>query len=145
MSIGGITDRLVTLSRTMVGHWPGSRADQRSTFGVLCRHLGVLERRGGSSKIFIEAQTKEGYDLPFDRHYGGIRCAGGNHSAVDPDDRLGCLIPRIGALYLAGILPACSLLAPRWPVHVYAKLRHYPAYPRATWRGRCRRRDPFRQ
>ena len=26
MSIGGITDRLVLLSRTMVGHWPGSLA-----------------------------------------------------------------------------------------------------------------------
>jgi len=26
MSIGGITDRLVALSRSMVGHWPGSLA-----------------------------------------------------------------------------------------------------------------------
>src|SRR6478609_12011456 len=26
MSVGGITDRLVRLSRSMVGHWPGSLA-----------------------------------------------------------------------------------------------------------------------
>jgi TRAP-type mannitol/chloroaromatic compound transport system permease large subunit len=45
MSIGGITDRLVALSRSMVGHWPGSiaGADQCRAFGVLRRHLRLID------------------------------------------------------------------------------------------------------
>jgi TRAP-type C4-dicarboxylate transport system permease large subunit len=67
MNVGGITDRLVRLSRTMVGNFPGrARADQRAAVGVLRGHLRLVHRRRASQgKIFIEAQVKEGYDLSF--------------------------------------------------------------------------------
>ena len=47
----------------------------------------------------------------------------------------GVLSVSIGALYLAGVIPGLLLgLAQMATVHVYAKLRHYPTYPRATLR-----------
>ena len=45
MNVGGITDRLVTLSRTMVGNFPGgARTDQRAAVGLLRRHFRVVDR-----------------------------------------------------------------------------------------------------
>src|SRR4029079_19222210 len=41
MSIGGITDRLVALSRAMVGHWPGSLAQIQVVLSVFFRGLSA--------------------------------------------------------------------------------------------------------
>jgi len=47
----------------------------------------------------------------------------------------GVLQVSIGALYLAGVIPGLLIgLAQMATVHVYAKVRHYPTYPRATFR-----------
>jgi tripartite ATP-independent transporter DctM subunit len=47
----------------------------------------------------------------------------------------GVLQVSIGALYLAGVIPGLLIgLAQMATVHVYAKLRNYPTYPRATFR-----------
>src|SRR2546423_7375998 len=67
MSIGGITDRLVALSRSMVGHWPGSLAQINV---VLSGFFAGISRSStadaaSQSKNFIDAPTKEGYDLSF--------------------------------------------------------------------------------
>ncbi len=64
MNVGGITEKLVTLSRTMVGNFPGPGADQRAAVDVLRRHLGLVDGRARrASGVFIAAQVKEGYDL----------------------------------------------------------------------------------
>ena len=47
----------------------------------------------------------------------------------------GVLTVSIGALFLAGIIPGLLIgLVQMATVHVYAKLRNYPTYPRATFR-----------
>jgi tripartite ATP-independent transporter DctM subunit len=47
----------------------------------------------------------------------------------------GVLQVSIGALYLAGVVPGLLIgLAQMATVHVYAKIRHYPTYPRATFK-----------
>ena len=47
----------------------------------------------------------------------------------------GVLSVSIGALYLAGVIPGLLIgLAQMATVHVYAKVRHYPTYPRATFK-----------
>ena len=52
----------------------------------------------------------------------------------------GVLSVSIGALYLAGVIPGLLIgLAQMATVHVYAKIRNYPTYPRATLRGVRRR------
>jgi len=67
MSIGGITDRLVALSRSMVGHWPGSLAQINVLLSVFFAGISGSSTADAASqsKIFIDAQTKEGYDLSF--------------------------------------------------------------------------------
>src|SRR5207245_7065818 len=66
MSIGGITDRLVALSRSMVGHWPGSLAQINVVLSVFFAGISGSSTADAASqsKIFIDAQTKEGNDLP---------------------------------------------------------------------------------
>ena len=67
MSVGGITDRLVALSRALVGSWPGSLAQINVVLSVFFAGISGSSTADAASqsKIFIDAQTKEGYDLSF--------------------------------------------------------------------------------
>src|SRR3982751_1637667 len=139
MSIGGITDRLVALSRGLVGHWPGSLAPINVVLSVFFAGISGSSTADAASqsKIFIEAQTKEGYDLSFSI---AITAVSAVLAVIIPPSILmivwgGVLSVSIGALYLAGILPGLLIAAAQMaPVHVYAKLYNYPVYPRATFR-----------
>jgi len=88
-------------------------------------------------KIFIEAQVKEGYDLSFSI---AITAVSAVLAVIIPPSILmvvwgGVLQVSIGALYLAGVVPGLLIgLAQMATVHVYAKVRHYPTYPRASFR-----------
>src|SRR5256884_8779735 len=139
MSIGGITDRLVHLSRPMVGNWPGSLAQINvvlSVFFAGCAGSSTADA-ASQSKIFIEAQTKEGYALSFSI---AITAVSAVLAVIIPPSILmivwgGVLSVSIGALYLAGILPGLLIAAAQMAtVHVYAKIYNYPVYPRATLR-----------
>jgi tripartite ATP-independent transporter DctM subunit len=139
MGTGGITDRLVSLSRTMVGHWPGSLAQINVLLSVFFAGISGSSTADAASqsKIFIEAQTKEGYDLSFSI---AITAVSAVLAVIIPPSILmivwgGLISTSIGALYLAGILPGLLIAGAQMAtVHVYAKLRNYPTYPRATWR-----------
>src|SRR3989475_8001447 len=67
MNVGGVTDRLVRLSRSMVGHFPGALAQINVLLSVFFAGISGSSTADAASqsKIFIEAQTKEGYDLSF--------------------------------------------------------------------------------
>src|SRR3954470_11823591 len=138
MTIGGITDRLVTLSRTMVGHWPGSLAQIHVVLSVFFAGISGSSTADAASqsKIFIDAQVKEGYDLSFSI---AITAVSAVLAVIIPPSILmvvwgGVLQVSIGALYLAGVIPGLLIgLAQMATVHVYAKVRHYPTYPRATF------------
>jgi TRAP-type C4-dicarboxylate transport system permease large subunit len=67
MSVGGITDRLVALSRSIVGSFPGSLAQINVVLSVFFAGISGSSTADAASqsKIFIDAQTKEGYDLSF--------------------------------------------------------------------------------
>ena len=137
MNIGGITDRLVHLSRTMVGNWPGALAQINVLLSVFFAGISGSSTADAASqsKIFIEAQTREGYDLSFSI---AITAVSAVLAVIIPPSILmivwgGVLSVSIGALYLAGISPGLLIAAAQMAtVHVYAKLRNYPTYPRAT-------------
>ena len=139
MNIGGITDRLVHLSRTMVGNWPGSLAQINVLLSVFFAGISGSSTADAASqsKIFIDAQTKEGYDLSFSI---AITAVSAVLAVIIPPSILmivwgGILSVSIGALYLAGILPGLLIAAAQMAtVHVYAKINNYPVYPRATFR-----------
>ncbi|MDP8919940.1 MAG: TRAP transporter large permease subunit, partial [Pseudomonadota bacterium] len=67
MNVGGITDRLMKLSRTMVGHFPGGLAQINVVLSFFFAGISGSSTADAASqsKIFIEAQRKEGYDDSF--------------------------------------------------------------------------------
>src|SRR3954470_7352754 len=139
MNVGGITDRLVRLSRAMVGNFPGSLAQINVVLSVFFAGISGSSTADAASqsKIFIDAQTKEGYDLSFSI---AITAVSAVLAVIIPPSILmvvwgGVLSVSIGALYLAGVIPGLLLgLAQMLTVHVYAKIRKYPTYRRATLR-----------
>jgi len=139
MNVGGITDRLVHLSRTMVGNFPGALAQINVLLSVFFAGISGSSTADAASqgKIFIEAQVKEGYDLSFSI---AITAVSAVLAVIIPPSILmvvwgGVLQVSIGALYLAGVIPGLLLgLAQMATVHAYAKIRHYPTYPRASLR-----------
>ena len=139
MNVGGTTDRLMKLSRTMVGHFPGSLAQINVVLSIFFAGISGSSTADAASqsKIFIEAQTKEGYDMSFSV---AITAVSAVLAVIIPPSILmivwgGILTVSIGALFLAGILPGLLIgLAQMATVHAYAKARGYPTYPRSTWR-----------
>ena len=139
MNIGGTTNRLMLLSRTMVGHFPGSLAQINVVLSIFFAGISGSSTADAASqsKIFIEAQTREGYDLSFSV---AITAVSAVLAVIVPPSILmivwgGILTVSIGALFLAGIVPGLLIgLAQMATVHAYAKARGYPTYPRSTWR-----------
>jgi len=138
MNVGGITDRLLKLSRTMVGHFPGGLAQINVVLSLFFAGISGSSTADAASqsKIFIEAQRREGYDDSFSV---AITAVSSVLAVIIPPSILmivwgGVLSVSIGALFLAGIIPGLLLVAVQMAtVHAYAKLRKYPTYPRATF------------
>jgi tripartite ATP-independent transporter DctM subunit len=137
MNTGGISERLVHLSRTMVGHFPGALAQINVLLSVFFAGISGSSTADAASqsKIFIEAQVREGYGLSFSI---AITAVSAVLAVIIPPSILmivwgGVISTSIGAMYLAGILPGFLIaLAQMVTVHVYAKIYNYPVYPRAT-------------
>jgi tripartite ATP-independent transporter DctM subunit len=138
MNVGGITDRLMTLSRTMVGHFPGGLAQINVVLSFFFAGISGSSTADAASqsKIFIEAQRKEGYDDSFSV---AITAVSSVLAVIIPPSILmivwgGVLTVSIGALFLAGIVPGLLIASAQMvTVHAYAKARGYPTYARATW------------
>jgi tripartite ATP-independent transporter DctM subunit len=138
MNIGGITDRLMALSRAMVGHFPGALAQINVVLSIFFAGISGSSTADAASqsKIFIEAQRKEGYDDSFSV---AITAVSAVLAVIIPPSILmivwgGVLTVSIGALFLAGIIPGLLIgLVQMATVHAYAKARGYPTYPRASW------------
>ncbi|HEY2979497.1 MAG TPA: TRAP transporter large permease, partial [Burkholderiaceae bacterium] len=139
MNVGGITDRLVRFSRALVGHFPGGLAQVNVVLSIFFAGVSGSSTADAASqsKIFIEAQTKEGYDLSFSV---AITAVSAVLAVIIPPSILmivwgGVLTVSIGALMLAGIIPGLLIgFAQMATVHAYAKLRNYPKYERATFK-----------
>ncbi len=138
MNVGGITDRLLRLSRAMVGHFPGGLAQINVVLSIFFAGISGSSTADAASqsKIFIEAQRKEGYDDSFSV---AITAVSAVLAVIIPPSILmivwgGVLTVSIGALFLAGIIPGLLIgLVQMATVHAYAKARGYPTYPRETW------------
>jgi tripartite ATP-independent transporter DctM subunit len=137
MNVGGITDRLVRFSRALVGHFPGGLAQINVVLSIFFAGISGSSTADAASqsKIFIDAQRKEGYDDSFSV---AITAVSAVLAVIIPPSILmivwgGVLTVSIGALFLAGIIPGLLIgLAQMGTVHVYAKVRNYPTYPRST-------------
>jgi tripartite ATP-independent transporter DctM subunit len=138
MNVGGITDRLVRLSRALVGHMPGALAQVNVVLSIFFAGISGSSTADAASqsKIFIEAQRKEGYDDSFS---AAITAVSAVLAVIIPPSILmivwgGVLTVSIGGLFLAGVIPGLVLgLVQMATVHVYAKVRNYPTYTRSTF------------
>src|SRR5438128_6117934 len=138
MNVGGVTDRLVRLSRSMVGHFPGALAQINVVLSVFFAGISGSSTADAASqsKIFIDAQTKEGYDLSFSI---AITAVSAVLAVIIPPSILmivwgGLISTSIAAMYLAGIVPGLLIAgAQMLTVHVYAVRRGYPTYPKSNW------------
>ena len=138
MNVGGITDRLVRLSRALVGHFPGALAQVNVVLSIFFAGISGSSTADAASqsKIFIEAQVKEGYDVSFSV---AITAVSAVMAVIIPPSILmivwgGVLQVSIGALMLAGIIPGLLIgLAQMATVHAYAVRRNYPKYERASF------------
>lgn len=136
MNIGGVTDRLMTLSRALVGHFPGGLAQINVVLSFFFAGISGSSTADAASqsKIFIEAQRKEGYDDSFSV---AITAVSAVLAVIIPPSILmivwgGILTTSIGALFLAGVIPGLLIGAAQMAtVHAYAVKRGYPTYPRA--------------
>ena len=139
MNAGGITDRMLRLSRTLVGHLPGGLAQMNVVLSIFFAGISGSSTADAASqsKLFIPAQVKEGYDLSFSV---AITAVSAVLAVIIPPSILmivwgGTMTTSIGALFIAGILPGLLLGAVQMAtVHAYAKRRNYPTYARATLR-----------
>lgn len=139
MNAGGITDRLIRLSRSLVGHFPGGLAQINVVLSFFFAGISGSSTADAASqsKIFIEAQTREGYDLSFSI---AITAVSSVLAVIIPPSILmivwgGVLTVSIGGLFLAGVVPGLLIgVAQMATVHAYAKARGYPTYPRSTLR-----------
>jgi tripartite ATP-independent transporter DctM subunit len=137
MNVGGITTRLVRLSRDLVGHFPGGLAQVNVVLSIFFAGISGSSTADAASqsKLFIEAQRKEGYHDSFSV---AITAVSAVIAVIIPPSILmivwgGLLTVSIGGLFMAGIVPGLLIgLVQMATVHVYAKLRNYPTYPRAT-------------
>ena len=139
MNVGGITTRLVRLSRDLVGHFPGGLAQVNVVLSIFFAGISGSSTADAASqsKIFIEAQRREGYDDSFSV---AITAVSAVLSVVIPPSILmivwgGLLTVSIGGLFLAGIIPGLLLgFVQMATVHAYAVRRGYPTYTRANFK-----------
>jgi len=151
MNVGGITDRLVRLSRAMVGHFPGSLAQMNVLLSIFFAGISGASTADKESqgKIFIEAQIKEGYDRSF---LIAITAVSAVLAVIIPPSILmivwgGVLTVSIGALFLAGVIPGLLLgVVQMATVHVYASCATTRPIRARTCASSCwRRRSRFRR
>ena len=137
MNFAGITDKLVHLARTIVGSLPGGLGHVNVVVSMLFAGISGSSTAdaAGVGGVLIPAMKKQGYDAPFT--VALTACAAVMGVIIPPSILMivwgGVISVSIGGLFLAGVVPGVliglSLMA---AVYVYAKVRGYPVYPRAS-------------
>ena len=139
MNAAGITDRLVRLSRAVVGHLPGGLGHINVVVSMLFAGISGSSTAdaAGIGSLLIPQMKKQGYATSFTV---AITACSSVMGVIIPPSILmvvwgGLMSVSIGGLFLAGVVPgiliAGSLMATVW---IYAKLYGYPTYARATFK-----------
>lgn len=138
MNAAGITERLVDLTRCLVGQFRGGLAYVNVVVSMIFAGISGSSTAdaAGEGSLIIPAMRKQGYDAPFTV---AITACSSVMGVIIPPSILmvvwgGVMNTSIGALFLAGVLPGVLVgLSQMAAVYVYARLRDYPVYARAGW------------
>ena len=137
MNHAGITDRLIRLSRALVGHLPGGLGHINVVVSMLFAGISGSSTAdaAGIGSLLIPQMKKQGFSTSFTV---AITACSSVMGVIIPPSILmvvwgGLMTVSIGGLFLAGVIPgmliATSLML---AVYVYAKIYHYPIYSRSS-------------
>ena len=137
MNAAGITERLVKLARTSVGHLPGGLGHVNVMVSMLFAGISGSSTAdaAGIGSLMIPAMKKQGYDSSFS--VAITACSSVMGVIIPPSIMMvvwgGLMSVSIGGLFVAGILPGLLIaLLMMATVLAYARRRNYPVYERAT-------------
>src|SRR5947207_104600 len=133
----GMTEKLLALSRALVGHLPGGLGHVSVLVSMLFAGISgsSTAEAAGVGGVLIPAMKKQGYDTPFTVSL--IACAAVMGVIIPPSILMvvwgGVISVSIGGLFLAGVVPGVLMgLSLMVAVYIYAKRRNYPVYARVT-------------
>lgn len=137
MNTAGITDRLIRLSRALVGHLPGGLGHINVTVSMLFAGISGSSTAdaAGIGSLLIPQMKKQGFSVPFTV---AITACSSVMGVVIPPSILmvvwgGLMTVSIGGLFLAGVIPGVLIAASQMlTVYIYAKIYHYPIYARSS-------------
>ena len=137
MNSAGITEKLVRLARTVVGHLPGGLGHVNVVVSMLFAGISGSSTAdaAGVGGVMIPAMKKQGYDARFT--VALTACASVMGVIIPPSILMvvwgGVISVSIGGLFLAGVLPGVLIgLSLMIAVYVYAKIYQYPVHARAS-------------
>ncbi len=137
MNSAGITERLVDLTRCLVGPFRGGLAYINVVVSMIFAGISGSSTAdaAGEGSLIIPAMRKQGYDPSFTV---AITACSSVIGVIIPPSILmvvwgGVMNVSIGALFLAGVIPGLLVgLSQMAAVFVYARVRRYPIYARAS-------------
>lgn len=137
MNQSGITDRLIRLSRAMVGHLPGGLGHINVVVSMLFAGISGSSTAdaAGIGSLLIPQMKKQGFATSF---AVAITACSSVMGVVIPPSILmvvwgGLMTVSIGGLFLAGVIPGILIAGSQMlAVYIYAKVYDYPIYTRST-------------
>ena len=139
MNAAGITDRLINLARASVGHLPGGLGHINVMVSMMFAGISGSSTAdaAGIGSIMIPSMKKQGFDANFS--VALTACSSVMGVIIPPSILMivwgGLMSVSIGGLFLAGVIPGFLMaVIMMGTVLVYAKIRNYPVYQRASKR-----------
>jgi tripartite ATP-independent transporter DctM subunit len=137
MNAGGVTDRLMRLSKALVGHFPGGLAQVNVVLSFFFAGVSGSSTADAASqgRLFVPAQVKQGYGLSFSVAITAV--ASILAQIIPPSINMiiwgGTMSVSISGLFIAGIVPGILLtLTMMMSVWFLAKSRGYPVFEQST-------------
>ena len=137
MNSAGITDRLVRLSRALVGHLPGGLGHINVVVSMLFAGISGSSTAdaAGIGSLLIPQMKKQGFAPSFT--VAVTACSSVMGVIIPPSILMvvwgGLMTVSIGGLFLAGVIPGMLVAASQMiTVYIFAKVYNYPIYSRST-------------
>ena len=139
MNSAGITDRLVRLAQTLVGHLPGGLGHINVVVSMLFAGISGSSTAdaAGIGSLLIPQMKKQGFSASFT--VAVTACSSVMGVIIPPSILMvvwgGLMTVSIGGLFLAGVIPGIMIaISQMATVYIYAKIYNYPIYSRSTFR-----------
>jgi tripartite ATP-independent transporter DctM subunit len=137
MNSAGITDRLIDLTKCLVGRFAGGLAYINVVVSMIFGGISGSSTAdaAGEGSIIIPAMEKQGYDKGFTV---AITCCSSVMGVIIPPSILmvvwgGVMNVSIGAMFLGGFVPGIMVgLSQMVATWFYARIRKYPIYAKPT-------------